>query len=99
MKTVVELIIPIEPLYHRTGYDEPRKGEYLAEAIRSMVGVSPRCNFFNDELRIEFTIPQFSSIKGFYGRRWRSNVTHEVKRHCEMNGYSPSLRRMKIVQS
>lgn len=98
MKTVVELIIPIESQYRHTGYDEPCKGEYLAEAIRSMLGIKPTCLFFTGELRIHFEIHQFEKIKGFYGRKWRSNVTHEVKRHCKMNGYLPNLRGMKIIE-
>ena len=98
MKTVVELIIPIESNNRHTGYEEPRKEEYLTYAIWSMLGIKPTCLFFTGELRIQFDLNQFEKIKCFHGRKWRSNVTHEVKRHCKMNGYSPNLRSMKIIE-
>jgi hypothetical protein len=98
MKTVVELIIPIESNNRHTEYDEHRKAEYLACDIQSMFGIKPTCLFFTGELRIQFDLNQFEKIKWFHGRKWRSNVTHEVKRHGKMNGYSPNLRGMKIIE-
>jgi len=97
MKTVVELVIQLIS-NNNGGYADSRKGEYLAEAIQSMIGVKPTCLFFSGQLKIQFTHDQFEKVKGFYGRKWRSNVTHEVKRHCAMHGYSPNLRGMKIVR-
>lgn len=94
---MVELIIPIEFL-GLNQFEDPRKAEYMAAAIASMVGTQPVCIFFNNELKIQFTTDQFETIKKFYRRKWRANVTHEVKRHCAINGYKPQLRKMEIVR-
>ena len=92
---MVELIIPIID-QTRTRFTEPRKAEYMAAAIASMVGVQPVCIFFNGELRIQFSTDQYIRLRTHYAKKWRSNVTHEVKRHCAMNGYKPQLRKMVV---
>ena len=92
---MVELIIPIEDLAHR-GFINERREECMEVAIASMIGEQPRCLFFTGELRVSFTREQFDRIKSFYHRKWRSNVTHEIKRHCAINGYKPILSKMLI---
>ena len=92
---MIEIFIPIEDLCKR-GFDDPRKAEYMAAAIRSMVGEQPTCLFFSGELRVHFTEEQFNRMKKWYGRKLRSNITHEIKRHCAINGYRPILRKLTI---
>jgi predicted nuclease of restriction endonuclease-like (RecB) superfamily len=92
---MAELVIPIENLSSR-GFINERREENMEVAIASMVGEQPRCLFFNGELRVTFTPEQFDRIKSFYHRKWRSNVTHEIKRHCAINGYKPILGKMVI---
>ena len=95
MKGHVELKIPF------TGYRSPFEFRHddkaMAAAIASMVGREPVCYFLRHYLFVEFSPEDFDQIKTWYGRKWRSNVTHEIKRHCRMNyGLKPELRHMQI---
>jgi hypothetical protein len=94
MNTVIR--IPITPSYPRdlSGIN----GECMSAGIQSLIGIEPECRFGEDYLEVIFTNKDFNQIKTWYGRKWRSNVTHEIKRHCRFDCLTPRLKELSITE-
>ena len=92
MNTVIR--IPITPSYPRDL--SGTRADRIACAIQSLVGLLPECRFGEDYLEVVFTTKAFNQIQSWYGRKWRSNVTHEIKRHCRFENLTPRLRELTI---
>jgi len=93
MYTIIQ--IPVTTYYPRTlqGLNET-----MSAAIASMIGVEPRCEYDVDKLIVTFTEDQWKRFREWYPKKWRTNLTYEIKRHCKMDGIKPDLRNLKIIQ-
>ena len=89
------IIIPLTVSYPRTLHGQH---ETMAMNIQSLIGIEPRCEFDIDKLVVTFTEEQWKDFMKYYPKKWRSNLTHEIKKELKRENIKPDLRNLKIVQ-
>jgi hypothetical protein len=63
-----------------------------------MVGVLPKVRYVEDRVEVAFSQKDWAQMRVWYGRKWRSNVTREMRRHLRERGLKGDFKNLTVLQ-